>query len=294
MRHVGERAPSAPTTERAAAPAPGPASSLPPASAARRRPSPSAGPAGARAAAVRSADRSAPNVRQLPHSDGRSGNGILPHRRISGRGGSPGDRLERPAGRASAVQPLLLSPVREVRPLLRGKLTRPRAAERSTIRVGREFRSYVRARERTFDRTADRRRRQGPLPFGLPPLLDRGPRGHGRLVGLTRSPRGSLGHGRSPRGRGYGRDRGDRGGGPLLRHGRARGSGTDRVGDRPRRRRVVWTAVGISLVLGSDPSRFGSLVGLSVSGAAMVLIGILGAARAHRRTADAAGHGPNP
>ncbi|MGA8542356.1 MAG: hypothetical protein WB947_02260 [Thermoplasmata archaeon] len=57
---------------------------------------------------------------------------------------------------------------------------------------------------------------------------------------------------------------------------------------------VVWTAVGISLVLGSDPSRFGSLVGLSVSGAAMVLIGILGAARAHRRTADAAGHGPNP
>jgi hypothetical protein len=46
---------------------------------------------------------------------------------------------------------------------------------------------------------------------------------------------------------------------------------------------VVWTASGIAVVLGTDPSPIGSLVGFVVAGALALTAGGLGAARARRR-----------
>jgi hypothetical protein len=50
---------------------------------------------------------------------------------------------------------------------------------------------------------------------------------------------------------------------------------------------VVWTALGIAVVLGTDTARVGSLLGLAVSGGAFVAAGAVGALRAGRRRADA-------
>ncbi|MGA8302685.1 MAG: hypothetical protein WA691_04880 [Thermoplasmata archaeon] len=51
---------------------------------------------------------------------------------------------------------------------------------------------------------------------------------------------------------------------------------------------LVWTASGISLVLGTDPSLFGSLVGLAAAGGIVAVTGALGAVRARARGATAA------
>ena len=49
---------------------------------------------------------------------------------------------------------------------------------------------------------------------------------------------------------------------------------------------VVWTAAGMSLVLGTDPSLAGSLVGFLAAGGMALVIGTLGAVRAHGRLAE--------
>jgi hypothetical protein len=46
---------------------------------------------------------------------------------------------------------------------------------------------------------------------------------------------------------------------------------------------LVWTASGIAVVLGTDPSRPGSLVAFTVAGALALVGGAIGAARARRR-----------
>jgi|SRR5580658_1430821 hypothetical protein len=45
---------------------------------------------------------------------------------------------------------------------------------------------------------------------------------------------------------------------------------------------IIWTAAGISVVLGTDPSAVGSLVGFGVCGATLVAVGALGVVRARR------------
>ena len=57
---------------------------------------------------------------------------------------------------------------------------------------------------------------------------------------------------------------------------------------------VVWSSTGISVVLGTDPSLVGSLVGLCVAGGAAVTIGILGAMRARARPTDLLRPDPSP
>jgi hypothetical protein len=47
---------------------------------------------------------------------------------------------------------------------------------------------------------------------------------------------------------------------------------------------VVWTASGISLVLGTDPSFLGSLLGFATAGGIAVVAGAFGAIRAHARS----------
>ena len=49
---------------------------------------------------------------------------------------------------------------------------------------------------------------------------------------------------------------------------------------------VVWTATGIAVVLGSDPSLFVSLLGFTIGGASFLALGSLGAARARARSLE--------
>lgn len=49
---------------------------------------------------------------------------------------------------------------------------------------------------------------------------------------------------------------------------------------------LVWTGLGIAVVLGTDATPRGSLIGLGVCGGTMVGIGVVGAVRAGRRTID--------
>ena len=47
---------------------------------------------------------------------------------------------------------------------------------------------------------------------------------------------------------------------------------------------IVWTSAGISVALGTDPSLLGSLVGLGAAGGLALLLGVVGAFRAHARS----------
>jgi hypothetical protein len=55
---------------------------------------------------------------------------------------------------------------------------------------------------------------------------------------------------------------------------------------------VIWTAAGISVVLGTDPSTFGSFLGIGLCGVALLIAGIVGRARTGGIATDPGGDGP--